>query len=454
MTRRIGLLVIVISLAISIWWGFLIARNVPGGPLDFQAVYYGTKCLLRHDNPYNVHQLEALYRSEGGEHDSDSAQRRQTVTLYVNLPATFVYLAPLATLPLSAAQLIWAVLAGGGLITASYLMWDFGTKYSSIVSCILIAIFLANCELIFLTGNTVGIVISLCTIGVWCLIRSRFVVAGVVFMGIALSIKPHDVGFVWLTFLMVGGEFRKRALQSLAFAAAVALLGVIWVTFVVPHWIQDWSMNMQAISAPGGLNSPGPQSLAINILGSVVSLQSVFALIHDQPAFYNTLTYLLCGVMLVIWIVRTIRLGSSRPQVWLALAAVSPITLIVTYHRSYDAKLLLLTFPACIMLWTMGGVINRAAMAVNVVVLLLTADFPLTILMTWAKDLHLGNGGLLEQLGTIIMMRPAPFALLGMSLFYLWVYCCRSIPSAYVSPDWQNHSENAVVLPQAAGTLR
>src|ERR1035438_4376812 len=112
--RRIGLLLLLACLGVSIWWGSSIARTVPGGPLDFQAIYYGARCLIQHHNPYKVSELDALYQAEGGEHPSDSLQRRQTVTLYVNLPVTFLFIAPFTMLPLELAQVLWTLGLGQG----------------------------------------------------------------------------------------------------------------------------------------------------------------------------------------------------------------------------------------------------------------------------------------------------------------------------------------------------
>jgi hypothetical protein len=130
---------------------------VPGGPLDFQAIYYGSRCLLEHHNPYNVSELEGVYRAGGWERPSDSTdptRRLQTVTLCTNLPSTLLLIAPFAMLPLGVAQVIWMLLTAGVLLLAAFLMWDIGSIYAPILSGFLIGLLLANCELVFLTGNT------------------------------------------------------------------------------------------------------------------------------------------------------------------------------------------------------------------------------------------------------------------------------------------------------------
>ena len=69
-------------------------------------------------------------------------------------------------------------------------------------------------------------------------------------LGLSLAIKPHDAGLVWLYFVLAGGAYRKRALESLAITAVIGLTAVVWVWHVAPHWMHDWSANLATISAP------------------------------------------------------------------------------------------------------------------------------------------------------------------------------------------------------------
>jgi len=118
---------------------------------------------------------------------------------------------------------------------------------------------------------------------------------------------------------------------------------------------------------------------------------------------------------------------------WLALAAVAALTMLVTYHRPYDAKLLMLTIPACAMLWAEGGPIRWIALAVNTAGLLLTGDLPLAILGILACKLHVGAAGSYGKALTVLLMRPAPLILLAMGIFYLWVYMRYAAPDAKIS---------------------
>ena len=75
-TRRNAIVWILLASGFSILWGSYVGQT-GNGWVDFRAVYYGTRCLIQHHNPYNVSELEAVYRSEGGERPSETIQSRQ-----------------------------------------------------------------------------------------------------------------------------------------------------------------------------------------------------------------------------------------------------------------------------------------------------------------------------------------------------------------------------------------
>jgi hypothetical protein len=425
--RRIALTWILMASGISIWWGFSVGQNANGW-VDFRAVYYGTRCLLEHHNPYNVSELESVYRNDGGERPSETVSVRQAVVLYVNVPTTFIVVTPFALLPWGPAHVLWVALTAGVLILAALLTWNLGASYASGVSLFLICILLVNCESLFAAGNTAGIAVSLCVVAVWCFLKERFVPAGILCMALSLAIKPHDAGLVWLYFLLAGGLLRKRALQTFLIARVFGVSAFVWVSSVAPHWMQDWQSNLSTIAAPGGINEPGPASLTGRSPFMVIDLQAALSVLKDDPRFYNSVGYLVCGALLLAWLVRTLRSSYSAAKAWIALAAIVPLTMLITYHRPWDAKLLLLTVPACAMLWARGGRIAKIALLVNTLGMVLTADISLALLNMAFNALQINSASIFGKVLTVVLIRPASLILLAMSVFYLWVYLRRSSP--------------------------
>ena len=420
-TLRTSLFWILLSGAISILWGFSIGQS-GNGWVDFRAVYYGTRCLLQHHNPYKVSELDAVYRAQGGVPHGETPQAHQAVTLYVNVPTSFVLVAPFALLPWGAAHLLWLALIAGFFFLAAILVWRLGARHSNALSLFLICILLANCEAIFVTGNAAGLVVTLCVAAVWCFVEQRFMWAGVLCLAVSLAVKPHDSGFVWLYFLLAGMPYRKRALQSLLVTALMGLAAYVWLSHVAPGWIGDWRANLAAIEARGGINEPGLASLTGRSSSMVIDLQAATSVFWDNPRIYNLASYLVCGVMLLLWMVRTLRLRFTPARAWFALAAVVPLSLLITYHRPWDAKLLLLTVPGCAVLWASGRTIRWVALAVTTLGVVLTGDIPLALLNMMSIALHLNTTGLGGKLLALVLLRPASPVLMAMGVFYLWVY--------------------------------
>lgn len=424
-TQQIALACLLLSCGLSALWGFSMERTSPNLMIDFKGVFYDAKCLLQHTDPYNPGEPLQAYLEMGNTVPQSADGLRQVLAVDVYLPTTSIFVAPFAMLPWGTAQVLWAVLGIGSLIFAAFLMWDSGASYAPVISCCLICFLLANTEAFFATGNSAAIVVSLCVAAVWCFLKNRFVWVGVLCLAISLAIKPHDAGLVWLYFLLAGGVHRKRALQTLVVTAVLGLATITWVTPIAPHWMQELHTNILLDQLPGKVNNPGPTTLNSRGPGMIIDLQSAISFFRDDPRIYNSVSYLVCGALLLAWVVRTLRVQFSPERAWFALAAVVPLTMLVTYHRPYDAKLLLLAIPACAMLWAERKPIRWLALLVTSAGIVFTADIPLTVLLIFTQNLHLSMEGLFGQMLALVLMRPAPLILLAMGIFYLWIYMRR-----------------------------
>jgi hypothetical protein len=424
-TRRIGLFWLLLCCGFSALWGTFLNQSSPNGVLDFKGIYYDAKCLLQHDDPYKVGEPLRVYLAQEGKLPQSADGLRRVLEVDVYPPATSIFIAPFAILPFGFARFLWTIVTAASLILASFLMWDFAVDFAPVASGCLICFVLVNSEILFGTGNTAGIVVSLCIVAVWCFLEEKFVWTGILCLAVSLAIKPHDAGLVWLYFLLAGGAYRKRALQTLLVTAVLTVLALLWITPIAPHWMQELDSNLQAASSPSGLSNPAFASVTGRTAGMVIDLQSAIIVFRDDPRFYNPVSYLVCGALLLVWSVRTLRSRFSLANAWFALAAVVPFAMLVTYHRPYDAKLLLLAVPACAMLWAEGGPIRWLALLVTSAGIASTSDIPLVILLILTKNLHIPTAGLSGQILTVVLMRPTPLILLVMGIFYLCVYLRR-----------------------------
>ncbi|MGH9599976.1 MAG: glycosyltransferase family 87 protein [Terracidiphilus sp.] len=429
--QRVGILCLLLSSGISILWGCTLERGAKAGMADFSAVYYGAQCVMQHRDPYNKTDFQSVYRANGGPIPAAPVAAnlfRRAVFVCINLPTALLLAAPFVLLGWGLAHLLWMVLLAGSLVLAALLMWSGARTLAPRLSLFLLCMMLANCELVVALGNAAGIAVGLCVVASWCFLEERFVPAGIVCMAIALVAKPHDAGFVWLYFLLAGGVHRKRALLTLLPVAAVALSAALWISPVAPHWMQEIHANIAATSVPGGLNDPGPQSISFRSADAVIDIQSVVSIFRDDPHVYNPISFLICGALLIVFALRTLRAPFSKRQAWIALAAVAALSMLPVYHRVHDAKLLLLTVPACAILWAEGGLVAWLALVFNTAAIVLTADIPSTILTIFTKGFHGYTAGVGGRLLAVVLMRPAVIVLLALAIFYLWVYLRRPAP--------------------------
>lgn len=424
-TNRTSVLLLAVAAGISISFGIALERGARLGVMGFPGIYFGTRCLLQSGDPYDIKQLQRTYAGAGIV-PASSAALYQSAVLYVNLPATFVVVAPFALLPLSAAQTLWLALLIGSFLLAVFLMWRIGNSRSPSVSLLLAFILLANCEVIFSGGNTAGFVVGLCVIAVWSFLHERWISAGIVCLAIGLAVKPHDAGMIWLYFMLAGRVQRMRAVKALGLSLLLALAATLWVSHVAPHWVPEMRSNLAAISSHGGINEPGPTSIGVNSPDMIIDLQTVVSIFADDPKIYNLTTYAICAAVFAAWLIAVARFSQSQQNALFALLSGTALSMLVTYHRSYDAKLLLLSIPACAILWVEGGVVAWISLLLSAAGIVCTADIPLAILMQMTRNLYSPDASIAQKAWITILTRPAPLALLAIAVFYLYVYVRRS----------------------------
>ena len=416
--RRDGLLLLVLGAVVFVLLGVALENSATAPAADFRALYYPARTLVSNSDPYLVGQVEPIYQADRANFPGDGWKSLQIATQNVYPPTAFTFMFPFAVLSWKPAHILWIICTIVGLLSVSGLVWKVSAEYAAIACGALICLFLVNSELLVISANAAGIVVSLCVVAVCCFLRSRFVILGVVCLAISLSIKPQETGFVWLYFLLAGGAFRKYAWQTLLATIAISLPAVLWVWQVSPHWLEEWRFNLAAFSAHGAMNDPGPASSGGHGLAKVISMQAFLSVIRDDPHFYNGLTYALGAALAVLWLVPVFTMCPSRERDYLALASIVCISFLPTYHRSYDTCLLLLVFPAFALLTSRGQRFRWWKLAFTLISIVLLKE-------VWAQfAIHrlapfLAGTGSLQAWQTVLLLRPAAIGCSLLAVFYL-----------------------------------
>jgi hypothetical protein len=220
-----------------------------------------------------------------------------------------------------------------------------------------------------------------------------------------------------LYLVLLGGLFRKRAIHALAVAAVLATLAITWVSRVSPNWLEELRSNLVLYSTGGATNDPAGGTASM-----MVNLQPLLAAIYNNPHFYNFLTYAILAPLFSAWLFVIFTSGRmSAKGVWLGLAAIATLSLLPAYHRPHDAKILLLTLPACAVLWAEKGVTAWIGLAFTSAGILITSDLPLAVLNLSNSALQPGPAFMSRTLG-LVATRPIGIVLLASSAFYVIVF--------------------------------
>lgn len=422
----VPVLLILLSSGVSIVTGILLDQRSPGGTANYRAVYFAARAVLQHADPYRPADFLRVYEAENGEFPSAPDNKYlfvRAVSICVNLPTTILLAAPLATLSWHASHLIWLALISIAFTVAGLLAYDLGREYAPRLSLMLVCIMLANSEVLFAVGNTAGLAVSLCVASLWCFVRQRGMWAGSALLAVSLALKPHDSGLLWLLMLTMGGRFRKGAAWSLVVVGVIALSSVLWISRVAPEWPHELSANLSLTSQRGDISDPGPTSISRRGSADVIiSLQSALSVVRDHPSFYNPAAFLICGILVLGVLVRTMLKHAEFPQAWLAIAAIAALSVLPSYHRPYDARLLLLGIPGAAMLWAQHGSWFKATALLTVAASAFTADVPLAILSLLTKGRNLVAVPIPERLLLLPIARPAPLMLLLVAALFTIIY--------------------------------
>lgn len=421
--RIVALLLCIVPVSI---WSYVIRRDFQSDikMADFSTIYFAARCAVHRADPYDRAAYLQETISDKASFATSSAIAKRDVDIFmrcVYLPTTLFAFIPFALPPWTIAQNLFLISIAFSLALAAWAIWDLAGVPAPVPCVGLVVFWLTNSMLLLLVGNPAGIVIGFGIVAAWCFLKKRYEPAGVVLLALGLIIKPHDVGFVWLYFLLAGRGLRKRALQAMALAAVVGICSLIWIVPISPHWTHELHSNVEADFAHGGINDPGPGGITERTFGPVISLQNTLSIFKDNPHFYNPMSYLAGGGLLLVWAGLVLLKRFTREGALLGLAAVSILTMLPVYHRPHDAKLLALTIPGCAVLWAARGASRWVALTLTAAAILVTSDLPIVFLTQATKSLPTSVSTLGGQL-TLLLIHPAPLVLLAAGCFYLWAY--------------------------------
>lgn len=381
---------------------------------DFVPVYTGVQCMVYGCNPYDTQQLERQYYERGG---IAAELQPWKMEMPVYPPSTFLALSPLALLSFPAARALWFVVNAGLFVTAAVLVLAMCPPSYSWLGAALTSFFVATSGIAFELGQPAIFSISLLIIGTYLYRRGRMLLLGTLLLALSLAVKPQIGGLIVL-YLLIGGVRRRYAAGALAGALALLLCGGS-ILSLRPHssaWSSALRSNIASTVEPGAINDPRPANP--NAIGDI-NLQTVASVYFTDPKGFNFASYAVFAALLALLAAALVKTKADRETQQethlIALGALSVLSLIPVYHRFYDTRLLLLSIPAVMLVFTMqralGSVIAGITLFVDVSLQYRVQRFLLQR-AEWRSVLR-------HKLLFILLLRPQNLALLLLFCLYL-----------------------------------
>jgi hypothetical protein len=377
---------------------------------DLVPVYTGAGCLLKGCNPYDTAQLEQQLFQRGGV-AGDLPSWEIDVPVYP--PSTFLVLTPLALFRYSLARFLWFLLNGCLLVISAVLVLTICPQSQRWLATILLSLILATSGILLVLGQPAALAISLVIIASYLFLRARSLALGAFLLMLSLAVKPQIGGLLAIYFL---AQKPYRRYAAIALAGALTLLVCAGLSLRLhpqsANWTSTLRANLGATLGPGG--SADPRQANQEAVGDT-NLQTLTSIFFVEAGTFNLIAYAIFLGLLIAWIIVVPQSNGSLEVHFLALAALSILSLMPVYHRFYDTRLLLLTVPAVAVIFQkrriLGGLI-----AVLTVLAVISVQYRVQVFLIqsggWQRLLH-------HRLLFILLLRQQNLELLTLFGLYL-----------------------------------
>jgi len=342
--------------------------------LDFILVYSASQTWIHGENPYDKTAVDRAWSESGGPADRGPLTRKESALIYP--PTTLLLMAPFGALSWSAALPAWIVaniafLAISIVCISRLARFCIGQKRTWLF--VIASLMFMPVHTTFRHGQTSLYALALIALASAFAVGAGRQIGRNTFSGVLLGaagvFKPQ-VGLPYLALDVL----RKRWL-AVAIAIIVGAMIFLAASWHMSHrgiqWWPTWRANIADFQ-----NSGQGDPTAANLLRhQMIDLRYLLHCFVENRAAVNAIALLACATLAIIFwrteLRSLLKLGSNRSaasvsqksendRYLLSLSMVSALTLLVAYHRFYDAVLLL--FPLA---WAISTVANRDELSRN-----------------------------------------------------------------------------------------
>lgn len=398
---------------------FIVRGPVPAlratGNSDFALVWTCARVWIAGGDPYDLRVAGAEW-DRSGEPAVWHITQRGPVLLYP--PSTFVVAAPLAALPFRIAAAVWTIL---NLVAGAAAGWAVG-RVAGLPRRLWLpysvgAVWLAPFATAVWLGQTPVVVLGLLALGELARVKGRAWVSGLL-LGLGSAIKPQ-VGALFVVYELGRGRWRSVA-AALAVGAALLAAGVARLEMAGVPWRASWGQMLHDFRTSGDADPSRANPNRYQIL----DLSAPLHWFTDDRLLVRALVWGIVGAICLAYLLVDRRRAGRRgeaPGEIVSLSMTAVVTLLVVYHRSYDA--VLLVFPLALGMRMAGSAVRADRTRGWVLLaLMLPFAFPGMTVLTQLK-----NAGRLPEwlaqstLWNAFVVPHATWALLAMAVWLVWV---------------------------------
>jgi hypothetical protein len=336
-----------------------LAEFLARGPLravsvssDFAVPYLAARAWRNGGNPYDHEALDQIWQEAGGEQGKKPVK---TTTPSVYPPTTLILLAPLTFWSWKAARYGVLIINTAFIILVIRLLLSiarFGERDWRAILFWAIALGFAPLHTGIALGNLAVPSVSLALLAVWAGLTKKDSIAGLL-LALALSLKPQIGGIVWLGYVLQ----RRWRICAIAAAASLmlALIAIGRLELGQVDWVNSWASNYHVFVAEGRSNDPTASNVSRHHL---LNLQWLLHTFLEQRWLVNLLVLGFVGSQFaILWATNNKR--DERENDLLFFSSLIVLGLLASYHRFYDATLLILPLLWSLIAWS--GLQKKAA---------------------------------------------------------------------------------------------
>lgn len=332
------------------------ARALREGNYDAALVYGSARAWLVGRNPYDSGGVSRAWLGAGGPPERDPMlTRKAAVLLYP--PATFVVLAPVAALPWRGAEVAWVVLGTAlWVVTLGCVARLAGLRWGSVGGKTLWAIGLAFAPAHTCIAHGQTAILAVAGVAL-ALVAGRVQgtksVLSAALFALGAAVKPQ----VAALYIVHQGGRRQWLVAGVALTVLTGVFGVGVLRMEVNGvaWLTSWKANLDAFTLLDDGNPTSANPLRFQLINLHFLLHTVIA----DREHVKWATILAVGGLCAAYFAVDFGKPTRRSDLS-ALAMVGVASLLVTYHRAYDAVVLVFALG-----WALGVLTDTAGSRVE-----------------------------------------------------------------------------------------